>query len=473
MAIGGANISRGINRGAAQVYNTSSPINTYAKLLQQQQLTRDKETKLLQDELSKVSSEGIRQADIPEFTAKYQEAKDVFGAMQGIKDQREKIKYNLEYNKKIQELRQITDDSKNLGKNEQGFSNILLTEARDRYTEDTVPRFQKLKTLSRNDPNYTRDFTVFEHQVDASSTMKDLADINKRLLAPIKSITEQDPTRVGNNTGTFLRNVKRVAPAEQVIAYGMAMDVSPKIKAGIYKLIPKNEGESYGDYKARALPLLVAQIPAEEYSDQVFKENNRPSGGSGGSGGGNVSPSTSVLPAPKSFYGKDTKVTIDREGFEISDPIGKDKVTVNFPSYKSVNDATPISMAQTEDVFSINENRSVRLKPGEYRLTGVGYAKLTGGRTELRATIKNENNKEFLIKPSLLTEGLLKDGNYKSALKDVEKDWKKISSQSKPKTSTSSRPVKTYSQSEEKLISDNMKANPSYTRKEIIKALGL
>ena len=290
MAIGGANISRGMNRGAAQVYDTSSPVNTYAKLLQQQQLKRDKETKLLQDELSKVSLEGIREADIPEFTTKYQEAKDIFGAKVGVKDQREKIKYDLEYNKKIQELKQIVDDSKNIAKNEQGFTNMLLNpNVRERYAEDAVTKFQNSKKLSRNDPNFIRDYTTFEHQVDASNTMKELADINKRLLAPIKSIIEQDPTRVGNMNGTFIRNVKRVPVEEQAVAFGMAMDVSPKLKAGILKLIPKNEGESDADYKSRALPLLVAQIPAEEYSDQVFRANQRPVSSKGDGGDGSAS----------------------------------------------------------------------------------------------------------------------------------------------------------------------------------------
>jgi hypothetical protein len=103
--------------------------------------------------------------------------------------------------------------------------------------------------------------------------MKELADINKRILAPIQSVTEQEAARVGNVDGTFLRKVKRVPVEEQALAFGMAMDVNPKLKAGILKLIPKNEGESDLEYKSRALPLLVAEVPAEEYGDQVFQPN--------------------------------------------------------------------------------------------------------------------------------------------------------------------------------------------------------
>jgi hypothetical protein len=64
MANGGANISRGINRGAAQVYDTSGPVNMYARLMYQQQLKRAAETKALTDELGKVTPEGIRQPDV-------------------------------------------------------------------------------------------------------------------------------------------------------------------------------------------------------------------------------------------------------------------------------------------------------------------------------------------------------------------------------------------------------------------------
>ena len=67
MANGGANISRGMGRGAAQVYDTSAPINMYAKLMQQQQLKRAAETKALTDEFGKLTPEGIRQQDIPIF----------------------------------------------------------------------------------------------------------------------------------------------------------------------------------------------------------------------------------------------------------------------------------------------------------------------------------------------------------------------------------------------------------------------
>ena len=470
MAIGGANISRGMNRGAAQVYDTSSPVNTYAKLLQQQQLKREKETKLLQDELSKVSLEGIREADIPEFTTKYQEAKDIFGAKVGVKDQREKIKYDLEYNKKIQELKQIVDDSKNIAKNEQGFTNMLLNpNVRERYAEDAVSKFQNSKKLSRKDPNFIRDYTTFEHQVDASNTMKDLADINKRLLAPIKSITEQDPTRVGNMNGTFIRNVKRVPVAEQAVAFGMAMDVSPKLKAGILKLIPKNEGESDADYKSRALPLLVAQIPAEEYSDQLFRANQRPVS----SKGDEVSASD-IKVGPKTFTGTELPLIDTRTGQPALDEdgnqlLGGKMVTADFGVYSTVN-PTSFKMPQIDLAFDIKTGKNVQITEGiSASLTGIGYAKAKGGKNALKATITTDEGKQLMVNPSDLPPDVRNDKFYKMTLDAVESEWKKLQKSQAPKSGES----KKFSANQEKAIATGLKDNPGYTRAEIIEALGL
>jgi len=67
MANGGANISRGMGRGAAQVYDTSAPVNMYAKLMQQQQLKRAAEQKALTDKLDKFNSQGVRVQDREAF----------------------------------------------------------------------------------------------------------------------------------------------------------------------------------------------------------------------------------------------------------------------------------------------------------------------------------------------------------------------------------------------------------------------
>jgi hypothetical protein len=434
MANGGANISRGMGRGAAQVYDTSGPVNMYAKLMQQQQLKRAAEQKLLTDELSKVSSEGIREADIPEFTQKYQEVKDFFGLKEGIRDRREKIKYDLEFNKKIQELKQITGDSKNIAKNEQGFTNILLNPAaRERYTEDAVTKFQNSKKLSRKDPNFIRDYTVFEHQVDVSNTMKELADINKRILAPIQSVTEQEAARVGNVDGTFLRKVKRVPVEEQALAFGMAMDVNPKLKAGILKLIPKNEGESDLEYKSRALPLLVAQVPAEEYGDQVFQRNKdltmqnlaiqRERRLAAKDSGINE---VGEVEVNKEFFGEGTKTA---SGQRVKTPVK----TIGFDYFIKPTQKN-FASTQLNNVLNLSTGKNQMMSADtNAALIGLGYTKTKGGKLQVKAVIVNSDKDEFAVNEMDLPITVRNSDEYRAAKNKLNSEYKRLQ-QSKPTT---------------------------------------
>jgi hypothetical protein len=471
MANGGANISRGMGRGAAQVYDTSAPINMYARLMQQQQLRRAAEQKLLTDELSKVSSDGIREADIPEFTQKYQEVKDFFGLKEGIKDRREKINYELEFNKKIQELKQIAGDSKNIAKNEQGFTNVLLNpSARERYTEDAVTKFQNSKKLSRKDPNFIRDYTVFEHQVDVSNTMKELADINKRILAPIKSVTEQEATRVGNVDGTFIRKVKRAPVEEQALAFGMAMDVNPKLKAGILKLIPINEGESYVDYKSRALPLLVAQLPAEEYGDQSFQPNKdltmqnlaiqrerRLAAKDSGIG------EIGEVEVNKDFFGKGAR---NVSGERVKKPVK----TIGFDYFIKPTQKN-FASTQLTNVLNLNTGKNQMMNADtNAALIGLGYTKTKGGKLQLKAVIVNSDKDEFAVNELDLPITVRNSDEYRAAKNKLKSEYQ-LRNQTKP----TAQPATANDQ--DKAALEWLKSNPNAPQakaiKESLKAKGL
>lgn len=411
MAIGGANISRGMNRGAAQVYDTSSPVNTYAKLLQQQQLKREKETKLLEDELSKVSPEGIRQADIPEFTTKYQEAKDIFGLRQGVKDPNEKIKYDREYAKKMLELKQIASDSKALGKGEQEFTKMLLNpNVRERFVPDAVDRFQKSKTLSRNDQNFLRDLTTLEHRVDGSKVMKAIQNINEAVLSKAKSTTELTPAKVGNMSGTYMRTVASGDPKEQAAAIGMQYDVDPEFKAGLLSIMPKEEGETDESYKARAIPEIVSKFPAVKYGEEKFRANQRPRVSGGGGGGGGSNPSDYTVEKDTYLYTKPKGY--NRSGKKIAG--GNEKSIRMVKSVGFDTDYFPLIDAQAFDV----ENRKKDAKvSGNFIVGKLAYVPLDSGMFGLRAVVVNSDGNTYVVKPDILPIGIRKSANYKAAIK--------------------------------------------------------
>lgn len=441
MAIGGANISRGMGRGAAQVYDTSGPINTYAKLLQQQQLKREKENKLLQDELSKVSPEGIRQPDIPEFTTKYQQAKDIFSLRESTKDRAEKIKYDREYAKTILELKQMAEDSKNLAKGEIEFTKMLLNpNIRDRFVSDAVERFQRSKSLSRNDQAFVRDLTTLEQQIDASSTMDELNKIDNALISRAKPKTIQRVGQVGNKAGAFLSNVVEVLPEEQALSYSMQFDINPKFRAGIRQLYNQYENLSDEEFKSIVIPELVKQRPAVKYGEEKFVANRVPRA-TGGEGGGVDSINSAVVVRPKNFVGTKLPLIDKRTGKPILTKSGKpqlggEKVTAEFPVYSAVN-PTSFAMSQVDSGFNINKGANERLGAGTYKLTGIGYTTVKGGGKELKATIADEDNNEYVVSPSNLPADIRGDKYYKKVLKAVEDEFKKYSSsQVKPKAQT-------------------------------------
>lgn len=272
----GRNVSRGIGSGAAQIYGqTQNAINQYAKTLQQQQLQREKEAKVLTDELSKVKLEGIRQADIPEFTTKYNEAKDLFAKRLSAKKGADKIMLDSEFKTKMLELDQIAQDSVALGKGEIEFSKMLLNpNIRDRYMPDAVDKFQNAKTLSRNDPNYIRDLTRLEQQIDLSEVMGDLDKIADRELKASQWQRSEEKGVQGNRQGVFVSNVRTTDPKKLAIEYGVQFDLKPKLRVALRQMFPQLADLPNEEFKAAVIPELAKQKVRSEPDKIEFKEDD-------------------------------------------------------------------------------------------------------------------------------------------------------------------------------------------------------
>ena len=441
MALEGANIA-----GQAQVYNqTQKAVDVYAKTLAQQQAKLAAEQKALQDDLAKVKVEGIRQADMPEFLESYNKAKEVFARLNATRNPAEKIRLKREFDESMLNTGAIGADSRALAKGEDAAAKMFMNpNIRDRYKEDAIQQFQLSKTLSRKDPKYIRDLSTLEQQVDTSQTMKDFADINKRLLASVESTVEQDPTVVGNNKGTFLRNVKKVTPEEQVMAYGMAYDVSSKLRAGVQSLFPKEENESTQEYKSRVLPQIVANIPAIEYGNKTFKANQRPrvSSGGGDSDGGS-DPSNYTVEKDTYLY---TKPQEDKDFNQIE---GSEKQSIRMA--KSVGfdtDYFPLIDAQAFDVESKKRNAKVS---GNFIVGKLAYVPIEDGSVGLRAVVVNADGDKYVVKPDVLPIGIRKSKNYKTALKALGSAPPKASKSTVTTTKTETKPkqeVKTKTDNE-------------------------
>lgn len=472
----GRNVSRGIGSGAAQIYGqTQNAINQYAKTLQQQQLQREKEAKVLTDELSKVKLEGIRQADIPEFTTKYNEAKDLFAKRLSAKKGADKIMLDSEFKTKMLELDQIAQDSVALGKGEIEFSKMLLNpNIRDRYMPDAVDKFQKAKTLSRNDPNYIRDLTRLEQQIDLSAIMNDLTKIDDTLLKSSQWSRAEQKGMQGNRSGVIINQQRAVSPQDQKIAYEAEFKLNPKFRVALRQMFPQLADMPNEQLKQVAIPELVKQRQRVEYAKPEFKEDEDNSmtpyqieslalrraalAKKDSDAEGNVG----NVEINKKLYGKSGR---DAQG-------EKRKGTfeaVNFDYFIKPTDKNYAS-TQLSNVLNINTGKNEMMDADtNVALVGLGYTK-RGGKLIPKALIVNSEKDEYVVNESDLPVAVRNSDEYKAAKRKLDQAYQ---SGGQPKAPTQSTQSKKYSATQEKLISENLKANPAYTREEIIQALGL
>ena len=275
MADGGANTSRGMGRGAAQVYNTSGPVNMYARLMYQQQLRRAAETKALTDEFGKLTPEGIRQQDIPIFVEQVGKWKN---ASIEANNERDPVKKAIKTQEAEQEKLKsyaLKDYSKSEGKKRSDFaSSMLIPNNRDNFVPEAIDIFRETDKYNVNDPRYLSDLTTLQQQIDGSTTMAEIAKINKVLLDATQPTRVERKGNEGNRVGTFVSNNKKIPPQKQIDAMSLAFRVSPKLRAGLRQYYPEQANLSNDEFIATVIPDYVSKNPATEYGEEKFNEDN-------------------------------------------------------------------------------------------------------------------------------------------------------------------------------------------------------
>lgn len=455
MADGGANISRGINRGAAQVYDTSGPVNMYARLMQQQQLKRAAETKALTDELGKITPEGIRQPDVQGFV-------DQFGKWRSkaIEADAERNPIKKALLKQEAEREKLTtfmykDDSKNELINERKRKEFFMNpENRNRYSKEVVDKVINSGNLAKDDKDYVRDINQFEIKPDLSKIKKLLDDTDDNLLKYTQpNIVQEQGERLGVK-GLYEYNQKTLTPAEQATAYSVLFDTDEgEFKAFLRGLSPDFVNLPEKELKETAIPILVQERPKSTYSDKKFIEpekgmteyqRRRLALAEAEGGGSTVNESINVT--AKTFTGtklpqKSTvtgKPILDKNKKQVSKGKG---VTADFVAYSTVNPPS-FQMPQLTQAFNIDKGKNEPINTEDaVNLTGIGYVKTKGGGTELRATIKVKGE-EWVIKPEDLPVDIRTDKKYYlPVLRAVKEKFGEISKQKTEKSTTPANPT--------------------------------
>jgi len=451
MALEGANIA-----GQAQVYNqTQKAVDVYAKTLAQQQARLAAEQKALQDDLSKVKVEGVRQGDMPEFLESYNKSKDIFNKLNATRNPSEKIRLKREFDESMLNTAAVGADSRELAKGEDAAAKMFMNpNIRDRYKPEAVEQFQLSKSLSRKDPRYVRDLSTLEQQIDLSKIMGELDKIDNELFKGEKSnLIETKGSRDGVS-GLYTMEERKLSPERQALAYSAQFDLQPSFRVAMREVFPQFAELNNSELKAAVIPELVKQRAKSIYGDKKFDETGmseyqrrslalRESEAAGGGAGINAE----IVVRPKNFIGKKLPLIDKRTGKPAlneggtTQKRGGSMVTSEFPVYSAVN-PTAFAMSQVDSAFDIDKGVNRGLEAGTYKLTGIGYNIVKGGKTQLRATIMDEDNNEYVINPSNLPADIRGDKYYKKVIKAVEDEFAASGMQPKAKVEGKTAPVK-------------------------------
>ena len=441
MANGGANISRGMGRGAAQVYDTSGPVNMYARLMQQQQLRRAAETKALKDELGKVTPEGIRQPDVKGFLDQYGRWRDKSIEANAERNPVRKALLNQEAEREKLATLMYKDDSKNELKNEQDRKKMLLDpNVRDRYDDVLIDRIVKSSSLSKDDPNYVRDMNQFQIRPDLSKLTKDLDDLDKNLLQSSQwSVPITEKAKQGNIEGVYVYNTRAVDPKAQATAYASLFDLDRKFQAGLREMFPDLADLPKEQLKAQAIPLLVQQRVRTESSKPDFQPNrddrdyqlrlrreNRISSEEGGESNeiGNIE-------VNKEFFGQNTTTA---SGKEIEKPVK----TISFDYFIKPTQKN-FASTQLNNVLNLSTGKNEMMDADtNVALIGLGYTKTKGGKLQIKAVVVNSDKIEFAVNEMDLPIKVRNSDEYKSAKNKLNSEY-----QSRNQTKKTAQPATT------------------------------
>jgi hypothetical protein len=435
MANGGANISRGMGRGAAQVYDTSAPINMYAKLMQQQQLKRAAEQKALTDELGKVTPEGLRQPDVKGFIDQYGRWRDKAIEADAERNPTRKAILKQEAEREKLTTLMYIDDSKNESRNERDRNKMLLDpNVRDRYDDVVIERVLKSSSLAKDDPNYVRDMNQFQIRPDLSKLTKDLDDLDKNILqssewsAPITEAAKQ-----GNVEGVYVYNKRTIDPKKQATAYASLFDLDRKFQAGLREMFPDLAGLPKEQLKAQGIPLLVQQRVREESSKPDFQPNKdltmqnlaiqRERRLAAKDSGINE---VGEVEVNKEFFGEGTKTA---SGQRVKTPVK----TIGFDYFIKPTQKN-FASTQLNNVLNLSTGKNQMMNADtNAALIGLGYTKTKGGKLQVKAVIVNSDKDEFAVNEMDLPITVRNSDEYRAAKNKLNSEYKRLQ-QSKPTT---------------------------------------
>lgn len=141
----------GVGRGDAAVWGQNAALQGLKEFQKQDQLRRMKEDAEIQESMSKISTDGARNEDLPEILNKYQEVKSTFMKLRGATNPQDRVKLQAEYNERKMEVARAVDVSKKFGQGLAELGKLRLTH-RDDLSDDFDSKYVPVSKMSAFDP---------------------------------------------------------------------------------------------------------------------------------------------------------------------------------------------------------------------------------------------------------------------------------------------------------------------------------
>ena len=441
MANGGANISRGMGRGAAQVYDTSAPVNAYAKLMQQQQLRRVAEQKSLTDKLDKFDSKGVRIQDREGLNKVYEDWQKASIEALKATDRNEKFRLNAEAQNKLNIAEQFVYDSKAKTQRDLAVGAKILGKPYF-FSEEGKKIFEKSLSAPIYSQDDIADYSTIPLGHDKSKVAKDIAAVNESLLKTAKyDVSQGVEKKAGDLTYAEFAKIKRVSPEDQIKGYELLYNVND----GFQALLEENYSDlDWDNNKEQALQTALTDFAAKYplAKDEGVTRNVIPNKGmteyqrrrlalaeaEGGVGGGNEVGSVEVN---KEFFGQNTTTA---SGKEIEKPVK----TISFDYFIKPTQKN-FASTQLNNVLNLSTGKNEMMGADtNAALIGLGYTKTKGGKLQIKAVVVNSDKIEFAVNEMDLPIKVRNSDEYKSAKNKLNSEY-----QSRNQTKKTAQPATT------------------------------
>ena len=465
MANGGANTSRGMGRGAAQVYDTSGPVNAYARLMYQQQLRRAAEQKSLTDKLDKFDSKGVRIQDREGLNKVYEDWQKAGIEALKATDRNEKFRLNAEAQSKLNIAEQFVYDSKAKTQRDLAVGAKILGKPYF-FSEEGKKIFEKSLSAPIYSQDDIADYSTIPLGHDKSKVAKDIAAVNESLLKTAKyDVSQGVEKKVGDLTYAEFAKIKRVSQEEQIKGYELLYNVND----GFQALLEENYSDlDWDNNKVQALqtaltdfsakyPLIKDEgvtrstIPNREMTDY----QRRRLALAGAKGGADEE--IGNIEVNKEFFGQSTTTT---SGKEIEKPVK----TISFDYFIKPTQKN-FASTQLNNVLNLSTGKNGMMGADtNAALIGLGYTKTKGGKLQIKAVVVNSDKIEFAINEMDLPITVRNSDEYRAARNKLNSEYKRLQ-QSKPTTKPTSGKVTTMS-AIKALV--GKKGYEGYTEKELM-----